>query len=121
MLDEMILLQLPDVLIVTDIQGKIIRWNEAATAFLGYSECDAKGHDLNLIIPPNLREAHWRGFHMAVTSGAMSHERAPVLTGMLHQEGQRVFAHLSFGLIKDKHDVVCAVVAVACPEQPRLT
>ena len=73
-LAEKILDQVADAVICTDHSGTIIRWNHASTALFGYSAEEALGQSVELIIPDDLRAAHWTGFDAAMTKGA--HEAA---------------------------------------------
>jgi PAS domain S-box-containing protein len=53
-------------LVQADAEGKIRLWSEGAEALLGYSAAEAVGQTLDLIVPPNYREAHWGGFRRAM-------------------------------------------------------
>lgn len=60
-----------DAVIVTDADGRILEFNAAAEAVFGYSAAEALGQDIApLIIPPALREAHWRGMARYRQAGA---------------------------------------------------
>ena len=41
----------PDAIVFADAQGKIRLWNEAATRVFGFSEAEALGESLDLIVP----------------------------------------------------------------------
>ncbi len=45
--------------------GTIRLWNPGAEFLFGYTDVEAIDQSLNLIIPENLRQAHWDGFHRA--------------------------------------------------------
>ena len=58
----------PDAVIYADREGVIRFWNSGATRIFGFSEDEALGRSLDLIIPERLRERHWTGFsHMMQT------------------------------------------------------
>src|SRR5207248_2087942 len=59
----------PDALIFADREGTIKLWNARAEALFGYAAGEAIGRSLDLIIPENLRAAHWRGYRQAITLG----------------------------------------------------
>ena len=42
-----------DAIIVADAQEKIVLWNPAATRIFGYTEAEALGQSLDLIVPEN--------------------------------------------------------------------
>src|SRR6516165_8923158 len=61
--------QAPDAIIFADPQGVIRIWNNAAANLFGYSPEKAVGRTLDIIVPEDLRHAHWDGLHTAVASG----------------------------------------------------
>jgi PAS domain S-box-containing protein len=79
-LAERILDQVADAVICADQSGTVIRWNRACSALFGYSAEEALGQSIELIIPENLRAAHWSGFDAAMTKGATKMSFA-VVTG----------------------------------------
>jgi PAS domain S-box-containing protein len=66
LLGESILEQMADAVIYADRSGRIMRWNHAAALLFGFSATEARGQNLDLIIPEHLRERHWRGFEAAM-------------------------------------------------------
>jgi PAS domain S-box-containing protein len=58
-IDEMILEHIADAIICADRTGATIRWNPASTALFCYSQEDAIGASLDLIIPEHLRAVKW--------------------------------------------------------------
>ena len=53
-------------IIVADTAGRIGQWNDGAEVLFGYSASEAIGRSLDLIVPAELQEAHWRGFRRAM-------------------------------------------------------
>ena len=58
-----------DAIISADHEGAIISWNQAATQILGYSEEEAVGERLELIIPERFHDAHRNGMARYTESG----------------------------------------------------
>ena len=58
-----------DAIVVSDAQGLITLWNKAAERLFGYSEAEALGRSLDLIIPERLRERHWEGYARTMETG----------------------------------------------------
>jgi PAS domain S-box-containing protein len=56
--------------VMADQAGIIRFWSAGAEKAFGYSAAQAIGETLDLIVPAEYREAHWRGFRHAVESGA---------------------------------------------------
>ncbi|WP_315792613.1 PAS domain S-box protein [Bradyrhizobium sp. SZCCHNRI1002] len=112
-LAERILDQTADAVIYADRTGTILRWNPAASALFGYSAEEALGRGLDLIIPEHLRDAHWRGFEAAMTSGAMKLQGRPTLTRALHKSGGKLYTEMTFAIVKSAgNDEVLGSVAV---------
>ncbi len=58
-----------DAIISADHRGEIVSWNKAATRILGYTEEEAIGQRLELIIPERFREAHRKGMDRFTKTG----------------------------------------------------
>ncbi|MDQ3523138.1 MAG: PAS domain S-box protein, partial [Gemmatimonadota bacterium] len=59
-----------DAIVTTDAQSNIIQWNHHAEAMFGWSAEEAVGCNLNeTIIPPQHREAHYRGVRHYLKTG----------------------------------------------------
>jgi PAS domain S-box-containing protein len=52
--------------IETDTEGVIRRWDAGAERLFGYSADEALDRPVDLIVPEQLRAAHWAGFHRAM-------------------------------------------------------
>lgn len=112
-LAELILEQTADALIYANRQGVIERWNKAATTLFGYQCAEASGQSLDLIIPEELRAAHWRGFEVAIMQGATRLHGRPTLTRAVHKSGARLYVEMSFSLVIDEFANVLGSVAMA--------
>jgi PAS domain S-box-containing protein len=112
-LEGRILEQMAEALIYSDRDGIIRRWNRAAETMFGHPAAEALGQSLDLIIPENLRAAHWRGFEAAMKSGATRLHGRPTLTRALHRSGSRLYVEMSFALVTDETGAAVGSVAVA--------
>jgi len=110
---EWILEQTSDALIYADREGKIVRWNAAASRLFGFDKDEALGQSLDLIIPEHLRAAHWKGFDAAVGSGNTRLGGHPALTRGVHKSGRKLYVEMSFALVKDDTGEVVGSVAIA--------
>jgi PAS domain S-box-containing protein len=80
-----------EAVLFADREGVIRLWNDAAEEIFGYSRAEAVGESLNLIVPAEFREAHWRGFEAAIDAGettnpAVTRTRVPAL----QKDGDRI-------------------------------
>jgi len=58
---EQFVLMAGDAIIAAGTDGAIVLWNPAAERMFGYTESEALGQSLDLIIPERLRHRHWEG------------------------------------------------------------
>ena len=88
-------------------------WNHAATGLFGYLPEEAVGRTLDIIVPEDLRHAHWDGFHTAVASGHTKHSGRAMKTRATHKTGQKLYVSLAFAVVKDRDDKVLGAMATA--------
>ena len=93
--------QMTDSIIYADAQGIIRFWNTASETLFGFTADEALGQSLDIIIPPYLREPHWRGFHAAIAAGKTQHGGKATRTKALHKNGTFIYAEVSFCIIID--------------------
>jgi PAS domain S-box-containing protein len=60
----------PDALILANTDGKIVFWNTSAVKMFGYSEEEALGQPLTVIMPKRYQDSHLQGFRRVCESGA---------------------------------------------------
>ena len=58
-----------DAIIAAGADGRIVFWNPAATRIFGFSETEAVGQSLDLIIPVRFRARHWEGYRQVMNTG----------------------------------------------------
>jgi PAS domain S-box-containing protein len=56
--------------VIADPAGVIRFWSVGAEKTFGYRADQAVGHTLDLIVPAEYQEAHWKGFRRAIASGS---------------------------------------------------
>lgn len=112
-LAERVLACMMEAVIHADRQGLIELWNPAAETMFGFSNAEAIGQSLDIIIPERLREAHWRGFHAAIASGRTRLNGRPTVTRALHKSGATLYVEMSFAMVCATTGEVIGSVAVA--------
>jgi PAS domain S-box-containing protein len=81
----------PDAIVYADSEGRITFWNKGAERIFGFSEADAVGKSLDIIIPENLRKRHWDGFAETVRTGKTRYGAGDVLAvPALRKDGTRI-------------------------------
>jgi PAS domain S-box-containing protein len=102
---------LPEALVVTDVQGVIRYWNDAARRLFGHDREEAIGAGLDLIVPERFKATHDAGFARAVASGQRRVGGRVLRTRANHQDGRKLYVDFSFALLKDASGQVVAVYA----------
>jgi PAS domain S-box-containing protein len=69
----------PDAIVYADAAGLIAFWNKSAERIFGFSEAEALGKSLDIIIPENLQKRHWDGFAETVRTGKTRYGTGDVL------------------------------------------
>ncbi len=81
----------PDAIIYADADGMIRFWNGAATRIFGYEEAEALGTSLNIIVPENLRKAHWNGYAQTMRTGQTRYAAGNILVvPAVRKDGMRI-------------------------------
>ncbi|MDH4061022.1 MAG: PAS domain-containing protein [Aquincola sp.] len=58
-----------DAVIVSDVHGRVIVWNASAQRMFGWTEAEAMGQRMDIIIPERLRQRHWEGYDKSMATG----------------------------------------------------
>jgi len=93
--------QNPDAMIFADTEGTIRVWNVAAERIFGFTKEDAIGSNLDIIVPQNLRKAHWRGYEQAMQRGETKYVGKSLPTKSLHADGSVIYVELGFYIVLD--------------------
>lgn len=113
--------QAPDAVIFSDLDGTIQYWNAAAERIFGHSVDAAVGQNLDLIIPEQFQEAHWRGFERATGEGKTKFEGQSLPTRSMRADGTEIYVELSFSVIRDGAGGVTGALAYARDITERFT
>ena len=82
---------MPDAIIYADADGMIRRWNRGATRIFGFTEAEALGRSLDVIIPENLRERHWQGYRATMRTGQTRYGDGQILSvPAIRKDGTRI-------------------------------
>lgn len=80
-----------DAIILCDAEGVIRFWNRSAERIFGYPRRDAIGQSLDIIIPENQRERHWKGYAEMMRTGRSKYGEGDTLAvPALRADGQRI-------------------------------
>ena len=102
-----------DAIIFADTAGVVQIWNQAAASLFGYSAQEVAGANMDLIIPEQLRAAHWAGFQRAMATGETRLSGHPTITRATHKSGARLYVEMTFAVVRSDDGTVLGAVAVA--------
>jgi PAS domain S-box-containing protein len=88
-----------DAVVVADAGGAINLWNPAAERLFGFTQDEALGNSLNLIIPERLRERHWAGYRKTMASGETRYAHDVLRVPAVRKDGQALSIAFTVGLI----------------------
>jgi PAS domain S-box-containing protein len=101
-----------DAIIVADREGSIRLWNKGSELIFGFSQAEALGQSLQLIIPENLRERHDQGYHQVMASGQSKYFSELLAVPALKKDGSRISVEFTMILIRDHHGCVMGAAAI---------
>ena len=103
----------PDAIIYADAAGRIAFWNRGAERIFGFSESEAMGKSLDIIIPENLRERHWDGFAETVRTGKTRYGAGDVLAvPALRKDGARISIEFTILPFVDRAGRILGMAAI---------
>ena len=108
-----------DAVIVVDAHEKIVLWNAAATRIFGYSEDQALGNSLDLIIPERHRQRHNEGCRKSMDTGITRYGTSLLKVPALHQSGNMLSIAFTVGMLFDENQKVNGIAAVIRDETER--
>ncbi|WP_207462768.1 PAS domain S-box protein [Azospirillum sp. SYSU D00513] len=112
---------LGDAIIVSDAKGAITLWNAAAERMFGFTESEALGRSLDLIIPERQRQRHWDGYEKTMDTGETRYGNDLLRVPALHKDGRTLSIAFTVSLLKAMDGTVSGIVAVVRDETSRWT
>jgi PAS domain S-box-containing protein len=110
-----------DAVIVSDAKGAITLWNAAAERMFGFTEADALGQSLDLIIPERQRQRHWDGYEKTMSTGQTRYGSDVLRVPALHKDGHSLSIAFTVALLRGPDGAVTAIVAIVRDETSRWT
>ena len=110
-----------DAVIVADAHEKIVLWNAAATRIFGYSEEEALGNTLDLIVPERQRQKHNEGYSKSMETGTTRYGTSLLKVPARHKDGRTLSIAFTVGMLFDEKNQASGVAAVIRDETERFT
>lgn len=108
-----------DGVIVCDAAGTIVFWNDAATRIFGFTNEDALGQSLDLIVPQRQQERHWDGYHKTMATGETRYGTDLLRVPALHKQGKPLSIAFTVALLHGPDGKVSGIAAVVRDDTAR--
>jgi PAS domain S-box-containing protein len=108
-----------DAVIVSDKQGQVVMWNPAAARMFGYSEAEALGQSLDMIIPERLRKRHWEGYDKSMATGTTKYGNDLLRVPAIDKDGRSMSIAFTVAMLHGTDGKVSAIAAVIRDETAR--
>ena len=108
-----------DAIIAADGNESIIFWNAAAERIFGYTEAEALGRSLHLIIPERLRERHSQGYSHVMKTGESRYGSDLLRVPAMHKDGRALSIAFTVALLRVPDDASWIIAATIRDETAR--
>ncbi|MDB5872761.1 MAG: putative sensor protein [Ramlibacter sp.] len=108
-----------DAVMASDAKGTIILWNPASERMFGYTEAEALGKSLDIIIPQRQQQRHWDGYQKTMATGITKYGNDVLRVPAVHKDGHTLSIAFTVALLHSADGKVSAIVAVVRDESSR--
>lgn len=108
-----LLCDLPDAVIYADRDGNVRFWNAGAERIFGFTQSEAIGRSLDIIIPERLRKRHWDGYRHMMETGHSSHAPDELLAvPAVTKTGESLSIQFTVAPVRDAAGTLTGIVSV---------
>jgi PAS domain S-box-containing protein len=108
-----------DAIVAAGADGAIVVWNPAAERIFGYTEQEALGRSLDLIIPERFRPRHWDGYREVMRTGHTRYGTEVLRVPAVHKDGRALSIAFTVALINAADTGARVVAAIIRDETTR--
>ncbi|MBT2322260.1 PAS domain-containing protein [Variovorax paradoxus] len=108
-----------DAIMVCDAKGAIVLWNAASERIFGFSEAEALGKSLDLIVPERQRGRHWEGYDKTMATGITKYGADLLRVPALHKDGHTLSIAFTVSMLFSEDRKVTGIVAIVRDETAR--
>ena len=108
-----------DAMMVADANGAITLWNPAAQRMFGYTEEEALGKSLDIIIPQRQQQRHWDGYTKTMQTGVTRYGHDVLRVPAMHKDGHTLSIAFTVALLLAPDGKVGGIAAVVRDETSR--
>jgi PAS domain S-box-containing protein len=116
---EQLVAAVGDAIIVSDTEGRVTFWNPAAERMFGFTEGEAVGKPLDLIIPERLQTRHWEGYRKTMQTGLTRYGNDVLKVPAVHKDGHSLSIAFTVALLYSAPGQLSGIVAVIRDETSR--
>lgn len=110
---ERLVASMSEALVYADAEGVIRRWNGGAERIFGFTEGEALGRSLDLIIPESLRARHWEGYRETMRTGQSRYGDGQLLSvPALRKDGTRISVEFTIVPFADDQGRMIGITAI---------
>ncbi|CAG4890250.1 PAS domain-containing protein [Paraburkholderia saeva] len=108
-----------DAVVISGTDGNITLWNPAAERMFGFTEAEALGKSLDVIIPERLRGRHWEGYQKTMETGETRYGNDVLRVPAVHKDGRSLSIAFTVALLYGPEKTLTGIVAVIRDETSR--
>jgi PAS domain S-box-containing protein len=108
-----------DAVVISDKSGAITLWNPAAERMFGFTQEEALGKSLDMIIPERLRGRHWEGYEKTMATGQTRYGHDLLRVPSVHKDGRALSIAFTVALLYSPERELTGIVAVIRDETAR--
>jgi PAS domain S-box-containing protein len=108
-----------DAVMVADAGGAITMWNPACERMFGYTEAEALGQSLDVIIPQRQQQRHWDGFNKTMETGVTRYGNDVLRVPAVHKDGHTLSIAFTVALLRSPDGRISGIAAVIRDETAR--
>jgi PAS domain S-box-containing protein len=110
-----------DAIVVCDPSGVITLWNPAAEYMFGFSQSEAMGQSLDLIIPERLRARHWEGYRKTMETGKTKYGHDLLRVPGLHKNGRSMSIAFTVALLTSADNSITGIASIMRDETAKFS
>jgi PAS domain S-box-containing protein len=118
---KMLVESMGDAVMACDAAGAITLWSPACERMFGFTQLDAMGKSLDLIIPQRQQQRHWDGYHKTIQTGITKYGNDVLRVPAMHKDGHTLSIAFTVSMLHSADGTVSHIVAVVRDESVRFT
>ncbi len=110
-----------DAVVVSDASGAITVWNRGAERIFGYTQAEALGKSLDIMIPERLQKRHWDGYNQTMSTGETKYGNDLLKVPAAHKDGRALSIAFTVTMLFSPDGKPEAIAAVIRDETERFS